>query len=220
MEKYLEDLAKRDTAAQCLIDKNNFSTVIRKELTLDALEGQMNELYDKNRLLRMSAKDREHELEIRNQAELHTQRVSKTVNKKLGFRKKKALKRASSYVPELEDFADIEDIDAIEEAGRRADREARFDRSMVNFQLGDVTEKRIVKDFLRSENEDVEGDHMEDSDIGLPRDMSTLTKGSKYSGKSTKTHWKDGSKKQYGDRNKSKQRQECQSQEEYDQSVS
>jgi len=72
MEKYLEDLAKRDTAAQCLIDKNNFSTVIRKELTLDALEGQMNELYDKNRLLRMSAKDREHELEIRNQAELHT----------------------------------------------------------------------------------------------------------------------------------------------------
>jgi hypothetical protein len=52
---------------------------------------------------------------------------------------------------------------------------------------------------MRSENEDV--DEPEDSDIGLLRDASTLTKGSKKSVKSTATHWKDGAKKQYGDRN-------------------
>jgi hypothetical protein len=116
-----------------MLDKDNFSTIIRKELTLDCLEDHMNVLYDKNRLLRMSAKDREKELEIRKQDELHKARVNKTVNKKLGFRKKKALKRASSYVPDLEDFADLEDIENIENAGREMDREARFDRSMVNF---------------------------------------------------------------------------------------
>jgi hypothetical protein len=47
---------------------------------------------------------------------------------------------------------------------------------------------------MRSENEDVEAgvEDEEESDIGLPRDASTLTKGSK---KSTSTHWKDGHKK-------------------------
>jgi hypothetical protein len=47
------------------IGKDNFSTVIRKGLTLDVLEGHMNDIYDKNRLLRMSSKDREKELEVR-----------------------------------------------------------------------------------------------------------------------------------------------------------
>jgi hypothetical protein len=56
---------------------------------------------------------------------------------------------------------------------------------------------------LRSENEDVEaGGDDEESDIGLPRDASTLTKGSKKSAKSTLTHWADGTPKAYGDRNK------------------
>jgi hypothetical protein len=64
---------------------------------------------------------------------LHKARVHKTVNKKLGFRKRNALKRATSYVPELEEFADLEDIDNIETAARNMDREARTDRSMVNF---------------------------------------------------------------------------------------
>jgi hypothetical protein len=93
----------------------------------------MNVLYDKNRLLRMSAGDREKELEIRKQDNLHKARVHKTVNKKLGFRKKKALKRASSYVPDLEDFADLEDMERIDLAGRQMDREALMDRTMANF---------------------------------------------------------------------------------------
>ena len=77
---------------------------MRKGLTLDCLEDHMNVLYDKNRLLRMSAGDREKELEIRKQDNLHKARVHKTVNKKLGFRKKKALKRAGMTIDDIDLF--------------------------------------------------------------------------------------------------------------------
>ena len=81
----------------------------------------------------MSAKDREIELEKRKQAELHTARVHKTVNKKLGMRKKKALKRANSFLPELDEFADMEDEEGLENIMKQMQREAGMDRTGVNF---------------------------------------------------------------------------------------
>jgi hypothetical protein len=49
------------------------------------------------------------------------------------MRKKKALKRANSFLPELDEFADMEDEEGLENVKRQMNREAGMDRTGVNF---------------------------------------------------------------------------------------
>ena len=67
--------------------------------------------YQKISNLKEEADRKEHELELERIRTEHNRKVRRLITEKVEFQKKRAFKRQNSYIPDLEEFGDIEDDD-------------------------------------------------------------------------------------------------------------
>ena len=61
--------------------------------------------------LKDAADKKEHDLELERIKNEHNKKVKKLVREKVEFRKSKGFRRQNSYIPQLDEFGDIDDAD-------------------------------------------------------------------------------------------------------------
>ena len=82
----------------------------------------------------------------------HDQRVKALASTAVEFKAERVMKRRNSYVPQLDEFGDIDDIDALKSHFARIRRsiDNTKKRADLKVRVADVTQHRLKKDFMES----------------------------------------------------------------------
>jgi len=111
LNRYLKDMNTR-------IEKHKkkdagFAQNLRKTVQIMDAEDLVNFNYQKIASLKEEADRKEHDLELERIRSEHNRKVRKIITEKVEFPKSRAFKRQNSYEPQLEEFGDIDDSDAL-----------------------------------------------------------------------------------------------------------
>jgi len=87
-------------------------------------------------------------LELEKQKIERTKRCAVMIRNKLDFPKARGFKRSNSFTPDLDNFEDMDDQDALDKQKDKRRRSINFKRGKFNRKLDDVVEKRLIKDIL------------------------------------------------------------------------
>mmetsp|Transcript_13179 Transcript_13179/g.17911 ORF Transcript_13179/g.17911 Transcript_13179/m.17911 type:complete len:203 (+) Transcript_13179:1587-2195(+) len=148
LNRYLEDLNKR-------IEHNKkkdagFAASLRKTVQVTDAEDLVNINFNKIATLKEESDKKEHELELERIRTEHNRKVRKLVGEKVEFARSRAFKRQNSYLPQLEEFGDIDDSDALKRNIGKMRRSVNpcKKREALNPRVEDVAQHRLIKDIL------------------------------------------------------------------------
>ena len=154
---YLEDIQTRIKRHDA--EDAGFATGLRKCVRLADTEDLVNLQYQKIVNLKEAADHKEHQLELKRVRDEHNRKVRRLVREKIDFKKSKGFKRQNSYLPQLEEFGDIDDADALKFnfAKMRKSLNPMKPREIYNTKVEDVMQHRLEKDIMAASVSDSMG---------------------------------------------------------------
>ena len=123
---------------------------LRKATKISESEQLVNIQYQKVASLKEQADQKEHELELERIKNEHNKKVKRMVRNKIEFKKAKGFRRQNSYLPELDEFGDIDDADNLKVNITKMRRSLDFakKREVFNVVIKDVCMHRLEKDIM------------------------------------------------------------------------
>ena len=148
LNNYLKDIEKR----MAVHDKaeSGMAANLRKATKITDSEELVNIQYQKVASLKEQADQKEHELELERIKNEHNKKVKRLVRNKIDFKKNKGFRRQNSYLPELDEFGDIDDADNLKINMTKMRRSLDFakKREVFNVVIKDVCVHRLEKDIM------------------------------------------------------------------------
>ena len=111
LNQYLEDL--RDRMKNHSSEDGGFAKSLRKIIRLDESQEMVNVQFQKIASLKEMADEKEHQLERERIRAEHNKKVHAIITTRIDFKKDKGFKRQNSYLPNLDEFGDIDDADQL-----------------------------------------------------------------------------------------------------------
>ena len=146
LNNYLKDLQKR---AEFHDDPEaGFAANLRKAVRVTDAMDLVNQQFTMITSLKEAADNKEHQLEMDRIKNEHNKKIAKLSNDPFDFKKAKAFKRQNSYMPQLDEFGDIDDADVLKKHQMRCRRSIDHGkkREALNTKVKDVTFHRLDKD--------------------------------------------------------------------------
>ena len=80
----------------------------------------------------------------------HDRKVRRLIREKVEFKKSKGFKRQNSYLPQMEEFGDMDDADMLKKGAvaMRRSLDPNKKRELFNTKIGDITMHRLTKDIM------------------------------------------------------------------------
>ena len=109
LNNYLKDLQKRMKYHDK--EESGVAANLRKATKITDSEELINLQYHKVASLKEEAEKKEAQLEKERIKREHNKKTKRMIRSKIEFKKAKGFKRQNSYIPQLEEFGDIDDAD-------------------------------------------------------------------------------------------------------------
>ena len=148
LNNYLKDLEKRMKYHDKV--ESGMAANLRKATKVADSEELVNVQYHKVASLKEEADKKEHQLELDRIKREHNRKTKRMIRSKIEFKKAKGFRRQNSYIPQLEEFGDIDDADNLKinlvKMRRSIDHTKK--RELMNVVVKDVAMHRLEKDIM------------------------------------------------------------------------
>lgn len=111
LKRYLKDLETRIKLHDS--EEGGIAMSLRKVTPIEVTTELVNDEYSKVASLKDMADQKEKDLEKERILREHDRKVKKLIREKVEFKKVKGFKRQNSYLPEMEEFGDMDDAEVL-----------------------------------------------------------------------------------------------------------